>query len=75
METNTNLEKMQKIVIMETLIKFKMIETWVNIIETLICIHIIQKIKEIIPKKEEEKEEEKEEQQRRVVESRKCSFL
>lgn len=56
METNTNLEKMQKIVIMETLIKFKMIETWVNIIETLICIHIIQKIKEIIPEKEEEKE-------------------
>jgi len=33
-----------------------MIETWVNIIETLICIHIIQKIKKIIPEKEEEKE-------------------
>ena len=66
MDTNTNLEKMQKIVIMETLIKFKMIETWVNIIETLICIHIIQKIKEIIPievqkeKEEEGKEEQKE---------------
>ena len=42
-----------------------MIETWVNIIETLICIHIIQKIKEIIPKKEEkevEKENENKEQ-------------
>ena len=38
-----------------------MIETWVNIIETLICIHIIQKIKEIIPEKEKEgKEEQKE---------------
>lgn len=30
-----------------------MIETWVNIIETLICIHIIQKIKEIIPEEVE----------------------
>jgi epidermal growth factor receptor substrate 15 len=57
METNTNLEKMQKIVIMETLIKFKMIETWVNIIETLICIHIIQKIKEIISEEKENKEQ------------------
>lgn len=37
-----------------------MIETWVNIIETLICIHIIQKIKEIIPEKENKEEEQNE---------------
>ena len=52
---------MQKIVIMETLIKFKMIEIWVNIIETLICIHIIQKIKKIIPEEKENKEQNEEE--------------
>ena len=62
METNKNLEIIQKIVIMETLIKFKMIETWVNIIETLICIHIIQKIKKIIPKENDEEQRENNEE-------------
>jgi hypothetical protein len=58
METNVNLEKVQKYVIMETLIKFKMIEVWVNIIETLICIRIIHEIWLIIDIKKDKKEEE-----------------